>query len=145
MSSIATADQNQAVGARLASIRASTGLSQNAFADSLGLSARAYANYERGEREMPVALFRALFDEHGVDPLWLLVGPEPEPVQAMERRLDMGLLEDVVRVVEGGLHRANKKLKPDKKARLIRLAYERCMLAGEINRQEIHDLLSLAA
>lgn len=145
MSSIATADQNETVGARLASVRALTGLSQHAFAATLGLSPRAYANYERGEREMPVALFRALFDEHGIDPLWMLAGPEPDPVRAMARRLDMTLLEEVLRVVEGGLHRANKQLKPDKKARLIRLAYERCVLAGEINSQEIRDLLSLAA
>lgn len=145
MSSIATADQNQAVGTRLASVRASTGLSQNGFAATLGLSPRAYANYERGEREMPVALFRTLVEVHGIDPVWLLMGPEPDPVHILERRLDLDLLEEVARIVERGLQRASKTLKPDKKARLIRLAYERCALAGQLNAEEIRNLLSLAA
>jgi transcriptional regulator with XRE-family HTH domain len=145
MSSITTADQNVAMGARLASVRAAMGLSQNAFAAGLSLSPRAYANYERGEREAPVAVLRTLFERYDIDPAWLLVGPEPDPVHAVERRLNMALLETVVRMVEEALHRAGKKLKPDKKARLIRLAYERSMRAGQPDTLAIHDLLSLAA
>lgn len=133
------------MGARLASVRATTGLSQNAFAVGLGLSPRAYANYERGEREAPVAVLRALFERHGTDPVWLLVGPEADPVHTTERRLNVALLEAVVRVIEDGLHRANKRLKPDKKARLIRLAYERSMRAGQPDTRAIRDLLLLAA
>lgn len=94
---------------------------------------------------MPVTLFRALFELNGIDPVWLLVGPEADPVRAVERRLNLALLEAVVRVVEGGLRRAGKRLKPDKKARLIRLAYERSMHAGRADTRAIHDLLSLAA
>ncbi len=145
MSSIATTDQNTAMGARLASVRAGTGLCQNAFAAGLGLSPRAYANYERGEREAPVAVLRALFELHDTDPVWLLVGPEADPVHTVERRLNVALLEAVVRMVEDGLHRAGKRLKPDKKARLIRLAYERSMRAGQPDTRAIRDLLSLAA
>lgn len=145
MSSIATTDGNRAIGVRLAAVRASTGLSQNAFATSLGLSPRAFANYERGEREMPVALFRALFEVHGIDPIWLLCGPESDPVRALERRMDAALLEAVVRVIEEGLRRAGKRLRPDKKGHLIRLAYQRCALAGRADARELRDLLSLAA
>lgn len=145
MSSIATTSENKAIGARIAAVRASTGLSQSAFAASLALSPRAFANYERGEREMPVVLFRALLDVHGIDPTWLLRGPEPVPVHALECHLDMALLEAVVRVIEEGLHRAGKRLRPDKKAHLIGLAYRRCALAGRVDAHEIRDLLSLAA
>ncbi len=145
MSSIATTDQNAAMGTRLASVRAVTGLSQNAFAVGLGVSPRAYANYERGEREAPVAVLRTLFELHGIDPGWLLVGPEPDPVRAVERYLNMALLEAVVRVIEDGLRRADKRLRPGKKARLIRLAYERSMRAGQPDTRMIRDLLSLAA
>lgn len=94
---------------------------------------------------MPVAVFRALFEIHGIDLVWLLAGPEAEPVQAMTRQLNVVLLEAVVRAVENGLQSAGKKLTPNKKARLIRLAYERCMLAGRVNTHEVRDLLSLAA
>lgn len=81
MTSISTAHDNAALGRRLAAVRAETGLSQTAFAKALGLSLRAYANYERGEREMPVALFRALYKTYGIDPGWLLNGPADQPVK----------------------------------------------------------------
>lgn len=145
MSSISTTELNQAVGERLATVRAATGLSQPAFAAGLGLSFRAYCNYERGEREMPVAVLRALYEVHDVDPVWLLSGPETDPVIAQERRLNLPLLEELIRVIEEHLHQARKTLKPGKKARLIRLAYQRCMLAGQVDAAEVRDMLSLAA
>ncbi|MBN8736346.1 MAG: helix-turn-helix transcriptional regulator [Xanthomonadales bacterium] len=145
MSSIATIERNAALGARLAAVRAATGLSQNAFAESLGVSPRAYVNYERGEREMPVALFRTLYEIRGIDPAWLLVGPEAEPVRALERQLDLELLEELMRIVEEALRRAHKTLKPAKKARLVGLAYARCIRSGQVNVGEVRDMLSLAA
>lgn len=145
MSSIATTEQNEALGARLAAVRAASGLSQNAFAESLGLSTRAYVNYERGEREMPVALFRALYEVRGIDPAWLLAGPGVTPVSTFERRLDLGLLEELERIVEDALRRTHKTLKPAKKARLIGLAYAHCMRAGKVDAGEVCDMLSLAA
>jgi len=85
MSSISSPESNKDLGRRLQAVRATTGLSQGEFAASLGLSLRAYANYERGEREMAVAVFRALFEVHGIDPAWLLVGPGDRPVMAPRR------------------------------------------------------------
>lgn len=87
MSQIATLDQNLAMGKRLAAVRAEAGLSQNAFAESLGLSPRAYANYERGEREAPTAVLRTIVEVYGVSPLWMLVGPGLVPVRATALRI----------------------------------------------------------
>lgn len=145
MSILATSKQNLALGERLAAVRTAVGLSQDAFAESLGLSPRAYANYERGEREIPSAVVRTLYEVHGTDPLWLLAGPGIDPVYAPERQLNLPLLEELIRIVESSLQRAHKTLRPDKKARLIRLGYEHCMQAGEIDAGRIRDMLSLAA
>lgn len=82
MSRLSTAADNTGMGKRLQAIRAMTGLSQGVFARKLGLSLRAYANYERGEREIPVAMFRALHKTYGIDPIWLLDGPGDQPVKA---------------------------------------------------------------
>ncbi len=38
------------------------------------MSLRGYQNYERGERAIPVALVRALYEEFRVDLVWLLTG-----------------------------------------------------------------------
>jgi transcriptional regulator with XRE-family HTH domain len=145
MSILATTEQNLALGERLLAVRVAAGLSQDAFAERLGLSPRAYANYERGEREIPAAVVRTLYEVYGTDPLWLLTGPGTDPVYAPERQLNLSLLEELIRIVESSLQHAHKTLKPDKKARLIRLGYEHCMQAGEIDTGRIRDMLSLAA
>lgn len=49
-------------------------VSQIEFAEKLGLAPRAYANYERGEREMPAAVLLRLYELFSIDPVWLLTG-----------------------------------------------------------------------
>eukprot|EP00456_Euglypha_rotunda_P002909 TRINITY_DN10526_c0_g1_i7.p1 TRINITY_DN10526_c0_g1~~TRINITY_DN10526_c0_g1_i7.p1 ORF type:complete len:103 (-),score=11.63 TRINITY_DN10526_c0_g1_i7:19-327(-) len=80
MSKLSTDYLNIEIGARLIGVRTKLGYTQPDFAAHLGLSYRAYGNYERGEREMPTALFRHLCDKFQIDPLWLLRGPGTEPV-----------------------------------------------------------------
>ena len=70
MSKLSNDDQNIASGRRLVAIREESGLTQEEFADRLGLSLRAYANYERGEREIPTALFRAKLPYASVSAFW---------------------------------------------------------------------------
>ena len=145
MSKLSTHESNFAIGRRIAAIRSGSGLSQNEFAESLGLSTRAYANYERGEREMPVALFKALCESYRIDPVWLLVGPGSEPVRVMARRVDGDLLEAILRMVDEWLAKHRRTLKPEKKARLVRLAYEHCGETGQVDPAHLNDMLSLAA
>lgn len=74
MSKLATDDDRKAFGERLLLVRMWVYQSQFEFADTLGLAPRAYANYERGEREMPAAVFLRLYELFRVDPVWLLTG-----------------------------------------------------------------------
>ena len=99
MSKLSTEEDKLLLGLRLMTIRTSSGLTQFEFADRLGLSPRAYANYERGEREMPVALFKSLCDSFRIDPLWLLVGPGEEPDHIGNRRVDLDLLEEIINII----------------------------------------------
>ena len=59
---------------RVSQARARFALSQSDMAERTGISLRAYQNYERGEREIPVVLVHRLFTEFGIDPVWLLTG-----------------------------------------------------------------------
>jgi transcriptional regulator with XRE-family HTH domain len=136
---------NETVGRRLAVVRMTSGLRQAEFAESLGLSPRAFGNYERGEREMPVALYRALLEKFDIDPLWLLEGPGDIPIRSGERRINGELLEVIVNMIEEWLSKYRRTLKPDKKARVIRLAYEHCSEEGQIDSAHLKDMLSLAA
>ncbi|WP_421794262.1 helix-turn-helix domain-containing protein [Hydrocarboniphaga effusa] len=145
MSKLSTDYLNIEIGARLIGVRTKLGYTQPDFAAHLGLSYRAYGNYERGEREMPTALFRHLCDKFQIDPLWLLRGPGTEPVLIGSRQLDQKLLSDIMRLVEEWLERHDATLRCDKKAQLISLAYQRCSQAGAVDALHLQDMLSMAA
>jgi len=144
MSSIASPDQNGALGQRLMTVRATTGLSQGVFADTLGLSLRAYANYERGEREMPVALFRALYEIYGIDPIWLLAGPGEQPVKAATRTMDFALVDHIIQCVDTELAAMGKQLKPAMRLRILRAAYALSADTGRMEPGQMKELLSIA-
>lgn len=144
MSSISTPPENVALGERLVAVRATTGLSQAAFAESLGLSLRAYANYERGEREMPVALFRALYEVYGVDPVWLLDGPGEHPLKAATRTMDFGLADNIIQWVDTELARAHKHVKPAMRLRLLKAAYALSAEKGRLDATGMAQLLKVA-
>lgn len=144
MSSIASPDQNDDLGQRLTAVRGTTGLSQGAFADTLGLSLRAYANYERGEREMPVALFRALYETYGIDPIWLLAGPGEQPVKAATRTMDFALVDTIVQCVDAELAAMGKRLKPAMRLRILRAVYALSAEKGRLETGSVRELLSIA-
>lgn len=145
MSKLSNNGDNLVLGQRLMAVRLARGLTQADFAEKLGLSLRAYANYERGEREMPTALFRSLCEIFNVDPLWQLTGPGEDPVLIGSRVLDLELLEGVILLVEEWLATHRRALKPHKKARVIRLGYEHCVAQGKIDATHLREMLSIAA
>lgn len=71
---MASTIENDEVGARLRDLRVKSDLSQRQFADFLGISLRAYQNYERGERRVSADIARKLSEKSGVNPDWLLSG-----------------------------------------------------------------------
>lgn len=99
---------------RLLIVRNYTGLSQQAFADALGISLRAEQNYERGSRKIPADLLLTLAVRFGVDPLWVLQGPEPSL-----RRLDSSqminhdLLARAVKVVRAAVVHSQRTVSND--------------------------------
>lgn len=145
MSSIATDDDKKAMGTRLARIRADCGLNQIDFAARIGVHPRAFANYERGERELPATVVKAVAQILRIDPLWLLSGPGAEPVVCGARHLDLGLLEEIIALVEGWLTKNKRSLVPAKKGRVIRLAYEHCVDRGRLDAGYLKEMMSLAA
>jgi transcriptional regulator with XRE-family HTH domain len=144
MSSIASAAENADFGRRLSLVRSTTGLSQTGFAESLGLSLRAYANYERGEREAPVALFRALFEQYGIDPMWLLSGTEDAPQKAAARAMDFALVERITRQIDARLAAVRKKMKPDHRARVLRALYALALERGRLTDAEVEHVVAVA-
>lgn len=145
MSKIATTPHNLELGRRLTAMRTEVGVSQGVFAESLGLSLRAYANYERGEREMPVALYRALYERYGIDPIWLLEGPGEQPVRAASRLVDMTLAERVIDEVDRRLKTIHKRIRPEARRRILKAAYALSAERGKlVDASELDQLLFVA-
>jgi transcriptional regulator with XRE-family HTH domain len=65
------------------------------MANRLGVTLRAYANYERGEREVAVAVLLALYKRFAIDPVWVMLGhPNSRPKRVAERRINGAQIED---------------------------------------------------
>jgi len=80
---MSSTNESPQVARRFLAVRIGLGLSQQAFADALGISLRGEQNYERGIRRLPAEVLLTLAKVYGIDPLWVLDGPGEQP-----RRLD---------------------------------------------------------
>lgn len=129
-----------AVGERLRAVREKHRLLQPAFAEKLGLSPRAYANYERGERALPGQAFKALYDLFGVDPIWMLSG-----FDARNQPARFDLLHGIIVKVEEHLTKRRLRLAPDKKARLVVLLYQYLQTKGSVEDHDIEHSLAVSS
>ncbi|MEO0750895.1 MAG: helix-turn-helix transcriptional regulator [Pseudomonadota bacterium] len=75
------------IGERLRDIRSRHHLSQGEMALRLGLSDRAYKNYELEKRETPLAVAISICDDFGVDLNWL-AGTAQSSVATFERFME---------------------------------------------------------
>lgn len=132
------------IGRRLAAVRAHVGLSQEVFAEALGVSKRAYIHYERGEREPPAGLFKAIYDLYGIDYLWLMSGTDPEPQQAGVEGVDFKLIAAIVTELERQLATLGRKMKDEHKARVIRALYQLGREHGRVTAEAVSNVLQVA-
>ena len=70
-------DLQQAVGRNLRAYREGKGLSQEAFADELGVHRTYMGGIERGERNLTLKSLERIAERLGLDPLALLRPAEP--------------------------------------------------------------------
>ncbi|MGH8758767.1 MAG: helix-turn-helix domain-containing protein [Burkholderiales bacterium] len=143
MSKLSTGTVNLEIGRRLAALRERSRLVQTEFAEGMGVSPRAYQNYERGERELPAAVLTALYETYGADPLWVLTGLTSDLPTVTAKDLD--ILEDVVIALEGRLKKARRSIGPEKKARLIKLMFLYFRDKPGVDEAHVLDMLALTA
>ncbi|MEP0521135.1 MAG: helix-turn-helix transcriptional regulator [Hyphomicrobiales bacterium] len=62
------------IGERIEAVRNKTGLSQESFAESIGVSRNSYFKYVRGHRAVPSDVFSAILEKYGTDPVWIHEG-----------------------------------------------------------------------
>ncbi len=79
-------DLQRAVGRNLRAYREAKGLSQEAFADELGVHRTYMGGIERGERNLTLKSLERIAAQLDLGPLALLQPPEAEPRRAAGRR-----------------------------------------------------------
>jgi len=104
---------------RLLSVRKHVGITQAQFAKKFGLSSRAYASYELGERELPSSFAIKLHDELSVSPTWLLTGKGPRSSEIRDQNL-LSALE----ITDAFITKNKLKLKPNEAAELVHMLWE---------------------
>lgn len=141
----ATTDLDRvAIGRRLAELRERLSLTQDAFAETLGVSRRAYVNYERGEREIPVGLVKALYDTYHVDFMWLLTGVASQDLTPIEDGADVGMIVEVIQELDRQLDEADLVMRPDDKVRVIKALYHWSKDRGNVDPASVASLLQIA-
>lgn len=99
---------------RLAEVRKDTDLTQTEFAQRMGVSRRAYVNYERGEREIPSSLILLLHDELSISPTWMLTGKGRKTAG-----IESELTEDAVVAVRTFAMLKKLEIEPEREAKLV--------------------------
>ncbi|MBB1059270.1 helix-turn-helix domain-containing protein [Marilutibacter spongiae] len=132
------------IGRRLATVRTGLKLSQGAFAEAVGVSKRSYVHYERGEREAPAGLIKAIYDQYGIDPVWLMSGDEIEPKVAGSPEIDFALINGVVGALDDELGRLGRQMRPEHRTRVIRALYQVALEQGRISQELVTDVVALA-
>ncbi|WP_236771308.1 helix-turn-helix domain-containing protein [Agrobacterium tumefaciens] len=121
------------MGKRLAMIRENLGLKQIPFAEALDVSQGGYNTYERGQREIPVRVLRALHVKFNVNPVWMMTG------QGSPYNQDtVDLYHEVTTTVDAYLAREQCLIDPDKRLKLTRFLIDYAEQHGEFT-QEIAE------
>ena len=126
------------IKSRLLEIRKLTGLSQSDFAKKFGVSSRAYAGYELGERELPLSFVAKMNDELSIDPNWLIFGGGARTTIKNAENFRSAIIE-----VQSLALEENLKFKPEEMAKLVFLLVEYFEQTGEINKPFARKILEL--
>jgi transcriptional regulator with XRE-family HTH domain len=118
------------MGKRLAMIRENSGLKQIPFAEALDVSQGGYNTYERGQREIPVRVLRALHVKFNVNPVWMMTG-EGSPFN----RDAVDLYHEVTTTVDTYIRRENCLVEPEKRLKLIRFLIDYADHHGEFTEE----------
>lgn len=117
---------------RLSSIRKATKLSQAAFGAELGLSDRAYKNYELGIRELPLATALSISEKFEVNIAWLLTG-DGAPSAPEER----DAIKAAVIAVREYFIAEGETPSPDYESDVVQYVYDEILREGGLNRPRL--------
>lgn len=103
------------IGARLAGERERIGLSQTAMAAALGISRRAYHNYENGITGVPIEKLLHLHAHYDIDIVWILL----EARSKVPKATDLEVLENAMNEIDEFIDTSESPITPKDRNRLV--------------------------
>lgn len=129
----------ETIGQRLLKIRRLEDLTQAQFAKSLGISQRAYAGYELGQRELPISVMINLREKFQIDQSWLMFGEgEPQSVGWS------AVAEQATFIILEALAAENLQPPPEKVAKMVRHIFNVLTQVGEVSSSFARDYVNSA-
>jgi len=119
-----TNESIEAIAARLLALREGLRLSQQQFADALGISLRAAQNYERGARKLPAETLIEIARKFEIDPLWIMDGPEERPRSLGQVGLDQQTLSRAIGIVQRAVLETDANVDADQFANMVAAVYK---------------------
>lgn len=113
---------------RLLMVRKSTGLSQADFGSELGLSDRAYKNYELGIRKLPLDVLIDIAQKFDTSIEWLVTGEGARSAPAVGEAVEAAVIAVREHFLEVG-----KTPSPEKEAVIVRYLFEEILREGGLN------------
>jgi transcriptional regulator with XRE-family HTH domain len=143
MSRLSTETFDLAVGDRFSDVRGKLNFTQRQFAEALGVSDKAIANWERGVRELPSSVAAQLSIKYDIDANWLLTGVGSQTVAAREVNSD--ILEQVIISVDTLLEKRGRQLPRERKAKLVAYVYRLWASGRKLDDELLDGFLEIAA
>ncbi|MES0864867.1 helix-turn-helix transcriptional regulator [Ruegeria sp. SCPT10] len=119
-----TNESIEAIASRLLALREGLRLSQQQFADALGISLRAAQNYERGARKLPAETLIEIARKFEIDPLWIMDGPEERPRSLGQVGLDQQTLSRAIGIVQRAVLETDANVDADQFANMVAAVYK---------------------
>lgn len=116
------------IQARLKAVRKETGKNQIPFAEQLGVSQSAYANYERGATDIPISLAVRICTDFKVSAAWLLLGRG----EMHDEQLGP-IVEDAVMALQNFIQKNDLRIPAQKQAKLARFLAEEMLQGNEFD------------
>ncbi|KAF3999044.1 helix-turn-helix domain-containing protein [Glaciimonas immobilis] len=128
------------IGLRLKEERERLGMSQTEFAALCDVGRKTQFNYESDERS-PDANYLAAIAQSGADIGYIVTGRHSDAKIAQGTIVNWTLLEQVIVGVEEFLTERKAKLKPEKKAGLIRVLYAKFSDDKNLDQTRFNDFM----
>ena len=122
--------KEQTISSRLTTVRKRTGLSQAAFGEKLGISDRAYKNYELEIRDLPSSVAKTINAEFGINIHWLFTGEGFIDAMTQGEIIETAVIETRAFFIEQGI-----TVDPEKEAKVIRYLIEQIQENGSISEE----------